>query len=71
MTNVRTYPPSTVPNMESAAFIHERMRRIQEDVVAAESKIERIRMRIERDRRALLLWQARLSALQNESSHRR
>ena len=43
----------------------ERVRRIREDIAAAESKMERIRTRIERDRQALFHWEARLSAFQN------
>ena len=52
---------------ESAALIHMRVGRIMEDIASAESKIDRIQNRIGRDRQALLHWQARLSALQNET----
>jgi hypothetical protein len=50
----------------STASVRDRMQRIIEDIEAAESKIERIRNRIERDRQALLHWQARLPGRLNE-----
>ena len=66
MASAPTLPPSPSLKADSAAFVSARMQRIKEDIAAAESKIERIRLRIERDRQALLLWQARLSAIPDE-----
>lgn len=50
----------------SAALVCERIRRIREDITAAESKMDRIRTRIERDRQALFRMEARLPATENE-----
>ena len=61
-----TWPDRLVSKIDSAAAIRARMQRIKEDIAAAVSKIERIQCRIERDRQALLLWQARLSATSDE-----
>jgi predicted nucleic acid-binding Zn-ribbon protein len=61
-----TPPGRPVSPAENAAAIRSRMQRIKEDIRAAESKIERIRNRIERDRQALLLWQARMAGISHE-----
>ena len=58
--------PSVGP---SAAFVCERIRRIREDITAAESKMERIRIRIERDRQALFRLEARFPDFRNERQH--
>jgi hypothetical protein len=70
MIGVQKHPPPTVLNVENTVFIRERIRRIDEDIAAAESKIERIRNRIERDRHALLLWQERLAGIPYERPNR-
>lgn len=68
-------PPSMSPAPISGAWnsasVRTRIQRIREDIVAAESKIERIRLRIERDRQALLLWQARLTGNSDEQQSKR
>ena len=47
---------------DNEAFVRLRVRRIQEDIQAAEEKVRRIENRIQRDRSALAAWQARLAA---------
>ena len=65
-TDVPTIAPSGYCD-PSTASVRDRMQRILEDIEAAESKIERIRNRIERDRQALLRWQVRLPAIKDGS----
>lgn len=52
---------------QDAVFIRERAARIREDIIAGEQKIERISIRIQRDRQALLHWQARLALIEHEN----
>jgi hypothetical protein len=55
---------------EDRASIRGRMRRIQEDIAAAEEKVRRVLTRIERDRHALAVWQARLAGISYENRPR-
>lgn len=55
---------------ETAEAIRGRIERIEQDITSARIKIERIEHRIQRDRLALLHWQARLSGIKNETSLR-
>ena len=59
-------PDQPVSKADDAAAIRERMQRIKEDIDAAEEKVRRIETRIQRDRRALALWQTRLAGLPDE-----
>jgi hypothetical protein len=40
---------------------------IREDIISAQQKVERIQLRIERDRRALAVWQTRLAGIDHEN----
>jgi hypothetical protein len=48
---------------QDGAFVRLRVQRIEEDIQAAQEKVRRIEHRIQRDREALLLWQARLAGI--------
>jgi hypothetical protein len=61
-----THPDRLLSETDSTVFVRGRIRRIIEDITAAESKIVRIRNRVERDRLALLHWQARLTGISHE-----
>jgi hypothetical protein len=50
---------------QDTVFIRERCERIREDIIAAQQKVERIQTRIERSRRALSLWEARIAEINN------
>ena len=67
--------PSTMsapPNFAASdrAAIVERCAHIREDIVSAQQKVERIQLRIERDRRALAVWQTRLAGIEHEKNIR-
>lgn len=61
------FSSASVLPCQDSAFIRLRVQRIEEDIQAAEEKSRRIQNRLERDRHALALWQARMTAIQNET----
>jgi hypothetical protein len=63
-------PPDHDETVDTAAAIRERCDRIREDIISGQQKIERIQIRIERSRRALSAWEARLTGLSNENHSR-